>query len=226
MIDLHNISQQKPEIVLRGEYGIIVGDSLIIAPNAKNGKIVIMIDAEKQIAAIAHFDAAQKVEENMTNILNDMRKIGSEISEVKCSIMEKESHPTLIEKVQKSFKEKVEEVLQENGNDQKVNHTLWSGNDFCNVVLRGDGDIMIDNSSELMRAALNLLIFTTEGDERLNNALNPTLITELKKIKGSASARASLNNVKLIKQTPSTVFLKLSSETLEGKNKSKENSLS
>ena len=165
MIDLHNISQQKPEIVLRGEYGIAVGDSLIIAPNAKNGKIVILFDNSRQIAAIAHFDNAQKVTENLSNIFNEMRQLGSEISDVKCSVMEKESEKTLKEKVQKNFKEKVEEALRENGNNKEASHTSWSGNDFCNVVLKGTGDVLIDNSPELMRAALNLLIFTVEGDE-------------------------------------------------------------
>ena len=209
MIDLQNITQRKPEIVLRGEYGIVVGDSAIIAPNAKNGKIVILFDTEKQIAAIAHFDNAEKVDENISNILDEMSQLGSEVKDTKCSIMEKESAHTLKEKIQKSFKEKVEEVLKKNGNTKEVSHTSWSGNDFCNVVLKGTGDILIDNSPELMRAALNLLIFTVEGDERLNNAMNPVLITELKKIKGSASRKAAIESMKLLKQTPSTIFVKL-----------------
>ena len=75
--------------------------------------------------------------------------------------------------------------------------------------MKGTGDILIDNSPELMRAALNLLIFTVEGDERLNNAMNPVLITELKKIKGSASRKAAIESMKLLKQTPSTIFVKL-----------------
>lgn len=215
MISLPDITKEKPEIVLRGEYGLVVGDSIIIAPNAKNGKIVILFDTSKQIAAIAHFDNAEKVEENLTNILNEMRHLGSEIKDSKCSIMEKESGHSLKEKVQKSFRDKVEDVLKENGNDKEINHTAWSGNDFCNVVLKGSGDILIDNTPEMMRAAMNLLIFTVEGDERLNNALNPSLITELKKIKGSASREAALNNLKLLKQTPSSIFVKLNSAKLD-----------
>lgn len=221
MINLKDITKHKPEVVLRGEYGLVVGDSMIIVPNAKNGKIVILLDVSKQIAAIAHFDNAEKVEENLTNILNEMSQLGSEIKDAKCSIMEKESSRTLKEKVQKSFKDKIEAVLKENGNDKEINYTAWSGNDFCNVILKGDGEVLIDNSSELMRVAMNLLIFTVEGDERLNNALNPTLISELKKIKGSASKEAALNNLKLLKQTPSSVFVKLDSLKLEGESSEK-----
>ncbi|NBV05731.1 MAG: hypothetical protein EBS06_00640 [Proteobacteria bacterium] len=222
MIDLNNISKEKPEIILRGEYGIVVGDSFIIAPNAKNGKIVILVDIENQIAAIAHFDNSEKVNENLSHVLNEMRQLGSEIKDVKCSVMEKESEKTFKEKLQKSFKEKIEQVLKENGNDKEVSHTSWSGNDFCNVVLKGTGDILIDNTPELMRAALNLLIFTLEGDERINNAMNPTLITELKKIKGSASRQMALENLKLIKQTPSTIIIKLGNQKLD-EDQSKEN---
>ncbi len=224
MIDLKDINKQKPEIVLRGEYGIVVGDSLIVAPNAKNGKIIILFDTKKQIAAIAHFDNAEKVDENLSNILDEMSQLGSDVKDAKCSIMEKESAHTLKEKIQKNFKEKVEEVLKKNGNEREVNHTSWSGNDFCNVVLKGTGDILIDNSPELMRAALNLLIFTIEGDERLNNALNPALITELKKIKGSASKKAATENMTLLKQTPSTIFVKLATEQLEDKAKTQSDS--
>ena len=203
MIDLNNISKEKPEIILRGEYGVVVGDSFIIAPNAKNGKIVILVDIENQIAAIAHFDNSEKVDENLSHVLNEMRQLGSEIKNVKCSLMEKESEKTFKEKLQKSFKEKIEQVLKENGSDKEVSHTSWSGgNDFCNVVLKGTGDILIDNSPELMRAALNLLIFTLEGDERINNAMNPTLITELKKIKGSASRQMVLTPIRDKPQTP------------------------
>jgi len=214
MIDLTNITQKKPEIVLRGEYGIVVGDSLIIAPNAKNGKILILFDRAKQIAAIAHFDNSQKIEENLNNILNDMVDLGSDLKDIKCSIMEKESNHTLKDKIQKNFKEKVKDVLEEKGNKTEVNHTSWSGNDFCNVVLKGTGDVVIDNSPEMMRAALNLLIFTLEGDERLNIAMNPDLITELKKIKGSASRKAVLDNLQLLKQTPSAIFVKIGSVEL------------
>ncbi len=217
MIDLNNITKEKPEIVLRGEYGIVVGDSLIIAPNAKNGKIVILFDTTKHIAAIAHFDNADKVEENLGNILGEMSELGSEAKDTKCSIMEKESGNSLKEKIQKSFKDKVEDFLQKNGNNKEVAHTSWSGNDFCNVVLKGNGEILIDNTPELMRAALNLLIFTLEGDERLNNALNPALITELKKIKGSASRQAAMESLKLLKQTPSTIFVKLGVKQLDEK---------
>lgn len=223
MIDLNKVTQNKPEIILRGEYGIVAGDSLIIAPNAKNGKIVILFDAEKQIAAIAHFDNAEKAEENLINIFNEMRNLGSEIKDAKCSVMEKDSEKTFKEKVQKSFKEKVEDALKDNGNDHDVNYTSWSGNDFCNVVLNGRGDVLIDNSPELMRAALNLLIFTAEGDERLNSALNPALITELKKIKGSTSRSTEVINLKLIRQTPSTIFIKLGDEQLD-KSKSEQHS--
>lgn len=212
MIDLHNISQQKPEIVLRGEFGIVSGDSLIIAPNAKNGKIVTLLDLTKQIAAVAHFDNAAKVEENMNNIFGEMKNLGSEIKDLQCNVMEKESEKTFKEKVQKSFKEKVSDALRKNNNDQEVGHTSWSGNDFCNVVLKGTGDLLIDNSSELMRAALNLLIFTAEGDARLNNAMNPALIIELKKIKGSAIKRTKAEksiNIQILQKTKSTILSKI-----------------
>lgn len=218
MIDLQNIIKQKPEVVLRGEYGLVVGDSIIIAPNAKNGKIVILFDSAKQIAAIAHFDSSDKVEENLTNILAEMNQLGSETKDTKCSVMEKESGHSLKEKIQKSFKERIEAVLKENGNEGEINHTTWSGNDFCNVVLTGSGEILIDNTPELMRAAMNMLIFAVEGDERLNNALNPALISELKKIKGSASKEIALKNLQLLKQTPSSIFVKLDSVKLDNKN--------
>ena len=216
MIDLHNISQQKPEIVLRGEFGIVSGDSLIIAPNAKNGKIVILVDPAKQIAAVAHFDNATKVEENMNNIFGEMKNLGSEIKDLQCNVMEKESEKTFKEKIQKSFKEKVADALGENGNDQEVDYTSWSGNDFCNVVLKGTGDLLIDNSSELMRTTLNLLIFTAEGDARLNNAMNPALIIELKKIKGSAIKRTNNEesiNIQVLQQTKSMILSKVSTLT-------------
>lgn len=219
MIDLHNIATVKPEIVLRGEYGLVSGNNIIILPNAKNGKIVILFDTEKQIAAIAHFDGADKVEENLNNILNDMRQLGSEIKSTKCNVMEKEFEKSFKEKLQKSFKERVEDVLRHNNNNEEVGHTSWSGNDFCNIVLKGSGDILIDNSPELMRAALNLLIFTVEGDARLNSALDPALITTLKKIKGSASLEQVMENLKMIKQTPSSVFVKMESEQLNHSSK-------
>ena len=41
MIDLKEILNKNPEVILRGEFGVVVGESLIVAPNAKNGKIVI-----------------------------------------------------------------------------------------------------------------------------------------------------------------------------------------
>ncbi len=224
MIDLSNIAHKNPEVVLRGEYGLAVGDGLIIAPNAKNGKILILLDTSKQIAAIAHFDNADKLEQNMNNIFNEMRLLGSDIKDVSCSVMEKESGHSFTEKLHKTFKEKVEKELKENSNHKEVNHTSWSGNDFCNVVLKGSGDILIDNSPELMRAALNLLIFSIKGDERLNNAMNPALVSELQKIKGSASEQQALENMQLLKQTPSTIFVKLGSEALSTE-KSQHNAL-
>ncbi len=219
MIDLTNITEHRPDVVLRGEFGITSGDSMIIAPNAKNGKIVVFIDAHKQVASIAHFDSAEKVEENISRIVDEMKNLGCDLKDVKCSIMEKDSEKTFFEKVQKSFKDKVEDYLKENGNDHEIAHTSWSGNDFCNVILKGTGDLMIDNSSQIMRAAMNLLIFTIEGDNRLKEALDPALITELKKVKSSASRSSKVEEVKIIKETPSTVFLKLSTAVFGKKSK-------
>ncbi len=219
MIDLHDIAKKNPEIILRGEFGVVIGDSLIVAPNAKNGKIIILFDTAKQMAAIAHFDSSENVEENVTNILNEMRQLGSEVKDVKCSVMEKEEK-TLKEKIHKSFKDQVKNVLEENDNFHEVGHTSWSGNDFCNVVLNGNGDTLIDNSPELMRAALNLLIFTVEGDERLNRAMDPELVTKLKKIQGSVSRdvvnQVLLSSAKVLKQTPSTIIMQVEGQRLDG----------
>ncbi len=231
MINLINITEHKPDIILRGEFGIANKESVIIAPNAKNGKIVVMIDDAKQIAAIAHFDSSEKVNENIDLILQDMKSMGAEIKDIKCSIMEKNEEKSFLGIVQKSFKEKVQESLQSNGNEQQIGHTSWSGNDFCNVVLKGNGDLLIDNSRELMRAAMNLLMFTVEGDNRLKNALDPALITDLKKVKSSKVTNNEVEIIKtdepnIIKQTPSTVFLKLSavSAAVFGKKNKNENS--
>jgi len=225
MIDLHDINKKSPEIVLRGEYGITIGDSLIIAPNAKNGKIVILFDNDKQLAAIAHFDNSEDVAENITDILNEMRQLGSDIKGVKCSVMEKEEK-SLKEKFQRSFKDQIKKVLEENDNSKEISHTIWSGNEFCNVVVNGNGDTLIDNSPEMMRAALNLLIFTIEGDERINRALDPELIKKLKKIKGSVSQeqinQMLQSSTQVLKQTPSSVIVKISGKKLDGKDHSQD----
>ncbi len=110
MINLINITEHKPDIILRGEFGIANKESVIIAPNAKNGKIVVMIDDAKQIAAIAHFDSSEKVNENIDLILQDMKSMGAEIKDIKCSIMEKNEEKSFLGIVQKSFKEKVQKL--------------------------------------------------------------------------------------------------------------------
>lgn len=89
MLNLFDTDTPQPLIVMRGEYGIISGDNSIIAsPNAKSGVVLILSDAPNKITAMAHFDTHQDVEENIEKILAEMLKLGAELKNLKCNLIE------------------------------------------------------------------------------------------------------------------------------------------
>jgi chemotaxis receptor (MCP) glutamine deamidase CheD len=90
MINLSDISSSHPLIILRGEYGVVKGEDILIAsPNAKNGIILIMFDQENKITAMAHFDSEDNLEENVEKVFNDIIEAGAEIKNLKCHLMSK-----------------------------------------------------------------------------------------------------------------------------------------
>jgi len=89
MINLTDISNSQPLVVLRGEYGIVKGDESIIAsPNAKSGVIVIISDHENKVTALAHIEDAEKLDENLEKIIADMVEMGADSNYLTCNIME------------------------------------------------------------------------------------------------------------------------------------------
>jgi hypothetical protein len=212
MIDLKEILNKNPEVILRGEFGVVVGESLIVAPNAKNGKIVIFFDQKNQIAAVSHFDSSEKLSENLTDIFQELTELGSDVKDLSTTILEKAVQKSFIDRLQKDFKDKVVDFLQQNNNQSQPNYTSWSGNDVCNVVVNGCGKILIDQTPELMRALLNQLIFSVDGDERITSAMDSETIQKLKKIKNSATKQQIIQNIELMKKTPSSVIVKFNAD--------------
>jgi chemotaxis receptor (MCP) glutamine deamidase CheD len=95
MQNLFDVDTPQPLIILRGEYGIISGDNAIIAsPNAKSGVVFILSDVSNKITAMAHLDEEQNPEENIEKILSEMAKLGANLSNLTCNIVEndKSSH--------------------------------------------------------------------------------------------------------------------------------------
>jgi chemotaxis receptor (MCP) glutamine deamidase CheD len=91
MINLLDITSSQPLIILRGEYGIVKGDDMVItSPNAKSGIVLILTDAENKITALAHIDTQENIEENIDKILNEMTEAGANIKNLKCNLIENE----------------------------------------------------------------------------------------------------------------------------------------
>ena len=89
MLNLFDIDTPQPLIILRGEYGIISGDNTIIAsPNAKSGTIFILSDTENKITAMGHIDDHQEFEPNIEKILQEMAKMGANLQNLKCNLIE------------------------------------------------------------------------------------------------------------------------------------------
>lgn len=89
MINLFDIDTPQPLIILRGEYGIISGDSSIIAsPNAKSGIVILLSDEENKITAMAHIDNHQDFEESIKKILAEMASTGANLEKLKCNLIE------------------------------------------------------------------------------------------------------------------------------------------
>ncbi len=62
MINLAELNSLQPLVVLRGEYGIISGEtSLIAAPNTSGGMILILSDEINHITAMAHLDGERNL---------------------------------------------------------------------------------------------------------------------------------------------------------------------
>ena len=89
MINLFDIDAPQPLIILRGEYGIITGDSSIIAsPNAKSGVVFILSDEQNKITAMGHIDDHQDFAENIEKILAEMAAAGANLQNLKCNLIE------------------------------------------------------------------------------------------------------------------------------------------
>ncbi len=89
MINLSEITNSQPLIVLRGEYGIVNGeDSLIAAPNPQKGVILILTDDVNKITAMAHFDCEENIEENIEEIIAKMLERGADLKNLKSHIVE------------------------------------------------------------------------------------------------------------------------------------------
>jgi chemotaxis receptor (MCP) glutamine deamidase CheD len=89
MINLSEINSVQPLVILRGEYGIVKGDSAIIAsPNAKSGVVLILSDQENKVTAMAHFDSEKNLEENLEEIFASLTKAGANLHNLKCNLIE------------------------------------------------------------------------------------------------------------------------------------------
>ena len=174
MIDLSDLTNHSPLVILRGEYGIVKGEnSLLASPNAKNGIILILSSVENQMLVMAHFDDDDKIQANLEKILNEMLQAAGSIKNIKCNLMGKEDEKAFEKKVKKFFED------QENQIEVEVNHESWSGNHSYNILAAGSGEILIDNSSDLMRALINRVLFMKNGEKRVTAAMNPEVITDL-----------------------------------------------
>jgi mevalonate kinase len=89
MINLSEVTNSQPLVILRGEYGIVAGnDSLIAAPNPKKGVILILSDNINKVVSMAHFDCEENIEANIDNIIQEMTQQGAEISNLQSHIIE------------------------------------------------------------------------------------------------------------------------------------------
>lgn len=89
MINLSEITNSQPIVILRGEYGIVTGtDSVIAAPNPQKGILLILSDAVNKVVAMAHLDCEENIENNIDKILSEMSAKGANISNIKSHIIE------------------------------------------------------------------------------------------------------------------------------------------
>ncbi len=89
MINLSEITNSQPLIILRGEYGIVSGeDSLLASPNPKKGVILILTDDVNKVTAMAHFDCEENIEENIEEIITKMLEKGADEKNLKSHIIE------------------------------------------------------------------------------------------------------------------------------------------
>jgi chemotaxis receptor (MCP) glutamine deamidase CheD len=88
MINLSEISLSETLVILRGEYGVIKGEDILIgSPNDKNGIVLILTDTKSKITAMAHLDDYENIEQNVEKILTEIVLVGAEIENIKCKII-------------------------------------------------------------------------------------------------------------------------------------------
>lgn len=96
MINLSELASSQPLIILRGEYGVIIGENALIAsPNPKNGVLLVLSDSKNKITAMGHFDSEKNIEENLEKILEEMSKSGADILNLKCNLIENDRTSTI-----------------------------------------------------------------------------------------------------------------------------------
>ncbi len=89
MINLSEITNSQPIVILRGEYGIVTGaDSVIASPNPQKGLLLILSDQISKVVAMAHLDCEENIESNLDQIINEMIAKGANISNIKSHIIE------------------------------------------------------------------------------------------------------------------------------------------
>ena len=87
MINLSEISSHETLVILRGEYGVVKGENMLIAsPNAKNGMVLIFTDTENKITAMAHLDSCENIKENIEKVFAELFKVGAKIENIKCNL--------------------------------------------------------------------------------------------------------------------------------------------
>lgn len=178
MINLSDLKTSKQLVILRGEYGIVQeGNLLAAAPNAKSGIIIILFSQENQMLAMAHVDSEDEVQKNLAIIFDDMLKLANNISSIRCSLMGHEIENSLEKKVRWFFEDLKNKISFE------VNRESWSGDHSYNIVADTNGEILIDNSSDLMRFLVNQVLFTNDGEKRVGNAMSSEAVEKLALVK-------------------------------------------
>lgn len=88
MINLSEISLSETLVILRGEYGIIKGEDILIgSPNAKNGIVLILTDTKSKITAMAHLDDYKNIEQNIEKFFTDIISVGAKVENIKCKLI-------------------------------------------------------------------------------------------------------------------------------------------
>ena len=68
--------------------------------------------------------------------------------------------------------QRIARLLEEKGiSAEKISQEKWDNNTSHNVVVAGDGRIVINDDTALARGLLNAVLFTDKGVKRVNDAM-------------------------------------------------------